>query len=113
MSLEDNDARKLLLVASALGGNISELYEVYNELYNRLDLDNPEIAEMMLNILAEYENNLCEIMGMVGAQIYSLTGVFEPIPEDKVEDFEASILNTIGKLDEVDLEDYRIEYEDE
>jgi len=38
MSLEDNDARKLLLVASALGGNISELYEVYNELYNRLDL---------------------------------------------------------------------------
>jgi len=110
---KNSDARKMLLVAAALGGNISELYEVYSELYNRLDLDNPEIASMMLDILAEYENNLHDIMGLVDAQIYNLTGVHEPIPDEVVEDFEASILDTIGKLDEVNLDDYRIEYEDE
>jgi hypothetical protein len=45
-------------------------------------------------------------------QVYDLTGVYEPLPVEQVEDFEASVLRSIGGLGEINLDDYRVELDD-
>ena len=102
------------MLAAALGQNIGDLWEVYQELFQGLDLDDPNTAEVMFSLLAEMEENLIDILDQVGGQIYLLTGVYEPIPTDRVEDFEGSVLTTLANLDTVDLEEYRVpDFEDE
>ena len=106
-------ARRMLMTSAALGNAIGELWDVYNELFRTLDLENPDVEGMMLNILAEFEDNLYGIMDGVQNHIYILTGTDEHVPVEEVEDFEASILRTISNLDEVNLEDYRLDYDNE
>ena len=100
--------RRLLMAASALGENIDGLWDVYRELMSVMDLSNPDEYTMMLDIVAEFEDNLVEMLTKVDEQIFMLTGVYEVEPTDTVDDFEASILRTISGLDDVNLEDFRI-----
>lgn len=110
----DAGIKKMLMVSAALGQNISELWEVYQELFNQLDLDDEHTASVMFDLLAELEGNLIDVLDQIGGQTYILTGVYEPAPVDEVEDFEQSILTTLAGLDMVDLEKYRVpDFEDD
>lgn len=109
----NSDIRKMLMVSAALGQNISELWEVYQGLFSELDLDDEHTYSVMCDLLAEMERNLIDVLDQVGGQIYVLTGVYEPLPVDTVEDFEGSVLTTLAGLDSVDLEEYRVPDYDE
>lgn len=112
--MDDIRTRRLLKVAAALGQNVDDLWSVYNELFNEVDLDDPDVFEVMLDLLTEMAVNLCEMLNRVEGQLYILTGIHEPLPLTQVEDFEESVLRDIGSLDTVDLEQYRVPvYEDE
>lgn len=102
------ETRRMLIVAAAIGQNIGDLWSVYQELIEGLDLNDPNNAEVMFDLLAEMEANLIDILDQVGGQIYLFTGMFEPIPHDRVDDFESSVLKTLAGLDKVDLEQYRV-----
>lgn len=101
--------RKLLMVAAALGQNITDLWAVYQELFYEMDLTVPEVYDMMSGLLVEMEANLIDVLDQVSGQAYILTGIYEPLPLDGVEDFEASVLRDIDKLGVENLENYRVE----
>lgn len=109
---DDLRVRRLLMHSMALNKSISELWSIYQEVFERIDLEDPLVSEHVIDMLAELEYNLIDILDQVSGQIYLATGVYEPIPVDPVEDFESAVLRTIGDLDTVNLEDYRVEYED-
>lgn len=96
------------MVASALSKNIDDLWNIYRELFNEVDLDDPNVYPVVFDLVAELEYNLVDVLDQVAGQIYVLTGVHEPLPTEPVEDFEASILSDLAKLDSVDLEVYRV-----
>lgn len=109
---ENLRVKRLLMHSMALNKSISELWSVYQEVFESIDLDDPAISDTVVDMLAELEYNLIDILDQVSGQIYLTTGIYEPIPFDSVDDFESAVLRTIGNLDEVNLEDYRMEYED-
>lgn len=106
--MDDIRTRKLLMMASALSKNIDDLWNTYRELFNEVDLDDPHVYPVVFDLVAELEYNLVDVLDQVAGQIYVLTGVHEPLPTEPVEDFEASILSDLAKLDSVDLEVYRV-----
>ena len=100
------DARtQLLMIASALGANVEDLWEVYTKLFREMDVENnPKEGEFMLDMLTEFEYNLTDLLDHIRGQIYLCSGLYEPMPTDTVEDFEASVLRTIAGLDELQEE---------
>lgn len=102
----------LYTYAANLCASIQELWSTYQKIFETIDLEVPENRDAIFDILFDLEHNLIDTLDQVGGQIYLATGMFEPLPDDRVEDFEAAVLRTIGSLGEVDLEDYRVEYEE-
>lgn len=107
-------AKQLMFIAKQLVENLDDLLHVYQELMDEVDYNNPSENEIVLSVLIELEHNIVDILDRVHGQLYLSTGIYEPLPYDKVEDFEAAVLTTLANLDKVDLEDYRIEeFDDE
>ena len=102
-------ARQLMMVATTIIDNLDDLYKVYQELLTEVDYNNPSENEAILPIMVELEHNLVDLLDQVHGQLYLATGIYEPIPHEEVEDFEAAVLTTLGKLDTIDLEKYRVE----
>jgi hypothetical protein len=99
------------MVAAALGQNVSDLWDVYRELFDTMDLSNPDVYSTMWDLIVEMEENLTYVLNEVSLQAYEMTGVYEPLPDVEVEDFESSVLRSIGGLGTVDLDSYRLELE--
>lgn len=110
---DDIKVAHLLKYSMALTGTINELWSTFQVVFESVDLEDPEINERVLGILAELEYNLTDMLDQVNGAAYVLTGVYEPLPYEHVEDFEASILRDIAALDSVDLGEYRSLLEDD
>jgi hypothetical protein len=109
----DIQRTRMLMTAMALGQNINDLWDLYTDMFRLMDLDDPTTHNMMEDMLLEFECNLNDMMNEVQEQIYNVVGIYEYPPVDIVEDFESSILRDIGKLGDIDLDNYRIEYDDD
>ena len=101
--------RNLGLAASGLIQQCGQLWQVYQELFNSVNLDDPENHELAIGAIGEMEYNLISLLDEVTGHLAYLEGYFEPIPVDEVEDFEASVLTSLANLDTIDLEDYRVD----
>lgn len=102
-------AQRLMVTAASIIDHIDALWEVYRELFEDVDKNNPEDLEVIQSVILELEHNLTDIQDQIRGQAFRITGVFEPIPVDEVEDFESSVLTTLAGLDKVSLDDYRVE----
>jgi hypothetical protein len=103
------EAQALMGYALSLIEHLEELGKVYEALFEDVMAHNPDKASDILPVVVELSENLTDIQDKLAGQIYLASGVYEPIPVDTVEDFEAAVLTTLAGLDTVDLEKYRIE----
>lgn len=105
---EDLQVKLLLMQAMNINRAIKELWATYTAAFEVLDLDDPDINGQVSDVLMELECNLIDSLDQVQGQIYLTTGIYEPLPIDEVEDFEASVLRDLGNLDSCNLDEYRL-----
>lgn len=102
-------SKQLMMYAMALVDHVDELWQVYSRLAQDVAENNPDKGEVIQSVISELSENLGDIQDQLAGQMYLASGVYEPLPVDKVDDFEGSVLTTLAGLDTVDLDKYRVE----
>lgn len=107
MDENERDIRRLAMTAASLIRIFTEMWGSYEELFEKLDLDEPSVSERVFDAVAELEYNLSNVLDTIQIQLYKLSGVYEPLPSVSGGDFEADVLRDISKLGDIDLEKLR------
>ena len=100
--------RQLALMANRLVRIMDDTWSTYVSLFDLMDMDDVANNERATEAILELEAELSSILDAVRSQLKMLKMVSEPLPKDKVDDFEQAVLTTLANLDNVDLEQFRI-----
>ena len=96
--------RKLAMQANMLNLAMAELWQVYQDLFHHMDLDDETTYEKASDAIIELDMNLSTILSEIREQQEIMCGFFEPRPNvDGLEDFEATVLRGLADLDNMDL----------
>lgn len=101
--------KQLAITASRLVMILDDTWATYLTLFELLDIDEASGASPISAAIEELEVEISAILKTVRDHLNMVKLFDEPVPTDKVEDFESSVLSTLSKLDDVDLDKYRVE----
>ena len=99
--------RQLAMMATRLIRVFEDTWQTYLDLFDLMDLDDIKTNGRVIGAVGELEAEVSDILIHIREQMKMMKFTNEPMPTDKVEDFEQSILTTLAALDTIDLNDYR------